>query len=364
MASQDTSREQQLSLLNHRPYYFADYQIVIPEPAKLLSNWQTSHSSSSGLGNLDHLPLELLHTILTLLDFRTLSHITRTCHRGIEVVKSLLEYRDLMLHAPEALAALGKTRLIRHHIAATVHKALRAADCTSCGRYGAFLFLPSCERCCYNCLWSNQSLWLLPRPIAKECFGLSAAGTKTLPFMRSVPGTYSIRHTIHHPKPVGLVCVGDAKKLAIAENKSEESMRQHLENKRSAGLSQRKYQMYHYLQSAPIARPEQELWLQPTVLNPRDQYGGMGSLPFPHLAPDKHVERGFWCRGCELVYNRWVRSPRDPAPDHLSHLILPGGIAANVVFHFHAIARSKAEFLAHIDECPGAKELLRTAGAV
>lgn len=194
MAFQKTTHETLLSLLAHQPRHIVRGMIKITEPAKPLSNWRTLPSSP--LGALDTLPLELLHTIFAMLDFRTLSHITRTCLRGIQVVRSLPEYRDLMRHAPEALAALGKTRLIFHHLATTIHATLLSADCISCGSYGAFLFLPTCERCCYHCLWRNQSLWVVPITTAKKCFGLSTSGAKTLPIMRSLPGKYHVRYTI------------------------------------------------------------------------------------------------------------------------------------------------------------------------
>ena len=98
-----------------------------------------------------------------MLDFKTLSDISKTCLRAIEVLKSVPEYRDLMRHAPQALAALVETRLIRYHLVATVHATLLSADCKSYGKYGAFLFLPTCERYCYHCLWRNVITYRVTR---------------------------------------------------------------------------------------------------------------------------------------------------------------------------------------------------------
>jgi hypothetical protein len=178
MALKEKSHEELVQLLAHRPRHVVggmiQTMIQIKEPAK-----PSNRRTTTSLGRLDNLPLESLHATLALLDFKSLSHISRTCHRGIEVVNSVPEYRNLMLHAPGALAALGKTRLIRHHLAAKIHQALLSADCTLCSRYGAFLYLPTCERCCYHHLWKNRSLWLVSIDTAKKCFVLSAAGTKT-----------------------------------------------------------------------------------------------------------------------------------------------------------------------------------------
>jgi hypothetical protein len=363
MALQDTNPDELLSTLAHRPWYIDPGMLQIAEPAKQSSGWRKSTSS---LGRLDDLPLELLHATFALLDFKSLSHISRTCIRGIEVVNSVPEYRGLMLHAPDALAALGKTRLIRHHPAAKVHLALLSADCTSCSRYGAFLYLPTCERCCYHCLWKNQSLWLMTIATAKKRFVLSAAGVKTLPVLRSVPGgEYSVGcDSISRLRPVGLVSVGAAKKLAIAEGVSEDTMRAVTEayhDKEVGGLSENDYDYYRFLQKARITLPQQELLQQQPRSQhaPKDRYCGMGSLPFPSLSQDKHVDHGLWCKGCQLVCRQWTSN--DPTMEYMSHFFLRGRQVINVIYHYEEFPRSKAEFLAHIEECAGVKKLLQQA---
>jgi hypothetical protein len=113
---------------------------------------------NASLGKLDGLPIELLHNIFAMLDLQSLSRITQTCLRGIVTVQALPGYRDLIRHAPQAVAALGKTRLLGCHSTSELHAALRSTNCSSYGEYGPFLFMPTCERCCYECLWRNQSL--------------------------------------------------------------------------------------------------------------------------------------------------------------------------------------------------------------
>lgn len=356
--------EELISLLSHRPFYHGGGMIQITEPAKKSSNWRKSTSS---LGRLDDLPLELLHSTFALLDFKSLSHVSRACIRGIEVVNSLPEYRDLMLYVPDALAALGKTRLIRHHPAANIRLALLSADCKLCSRYGAFLYLPTCERCCYHCLWKNQSLWLMTIATAKKCFVLSAAGVKTLPVLRSMPGgEYKVgKYPISRRRPVGLVSVGTAMKLAIAEGVSEEDMATMtgIYFGTDGGVHEQDYEYYCFLQKTRITPPQQELWLQQTKQEPsKDRYCGMGSLPFPSLSPEKHVGHGLWCKGCALVSREW--SPNDPIPEHLAHLVLPGSQPQYVICHYEEIPRSKAEFLAHARGCTGAKKLLQQAKAL
>lgn len=301
--------------------------------------------------------------IFAMLDFRTLSHISRTCLRGIVVVDSLPEHRDLMRYAPRALAALAKTRLIHHFPAATVHGALLSADCISCNNFGPFLFLPTCERCCYHCLCRVQGFWVIPISMAKKCFGLSATGAKTLPILHSVPGKYYVKHMISRKRSLRLVCVGAAKTLAIAEGSSEERMTQELELKRIAGLPLKEYYTMRFLLRPPVKPPRLELFVHPTQAEvPSDMYCGMASIPFPYLGPSNGIEHGLWCLGCELVSRKWSRN--DPFPDHLSHLLLPGCLADDIVYNMQEVARSKAEFQSHILSCPGAKALIEQSSSI
>jgi hypothetical protein len=83
----------------------------------------------------------------------------------------------------------------------------------------------------------------------------------------------------------------------------------------------------------------------------------MGSLPFPSLSLDKHVDHGLWCKGCQLVCRQWTSN--DPTMEYMSHFFLRGRQVINVIYHYEEFPRSKAEFLAHIEECAGVKKLLQ-----
>lgn len=359
MSLEEVTDERKIALTAHQPRHIINGQIRITEPAKPPSIDRTSPSSL--LGNMDVLPLELLHAIFALLDFKTLSDISRTCSRGTAVVKSLPEYHDLMHYAPLTLTALGKTQLIRHHSSATVHAALLSSDCVSCHQYGAFLFLPTCQRCCYNCLHRNQSLWVTTLSVAKRCFDLSSAAVKTIPIMRSLPGKYWVGYNISRQRPIRLVCVGTAKRLAISEDVSEAQLRQVLETTRSARClsDNRDYYMLRHLEAAPLSPPGSSFLMRGTESNvPNDMYCGMASMPFPFLAARKQIEYGFWCLGCELVQREW--HPNSPIPDHLAHLLTPGCLADDVVHKVQDVAWSRLGFLCHVDQCPGAKKLIRS----
>jgi hypothetical protein len=149
-----------ITRLSHQPRHMLEGMVPISEPAKRSAIRREPDPLAFGL--LDKMPLELLHLVLSMLDLRSLSRISRVSLQGQAVVESLPAYRDLMDYAPHAIKALGQTGLIRYHTAAMLQATLFSKSCISCGEYGAFLFLPTCERCCYECLLWNQSLGSSP----------------------------------------------------------------------------------------------------------------------------------------------------------------------------------------------------------
>lgn len=100
----------------HQPPPITDGMITAEEASTPSSLERTSTSSS--LGRLDTLPLNLLHSIFSTLDFQTLFSISKTCQRGTALVEAL-PFRDRWTqHVPKASRALGQTRKIRHHSSA------------------------------------------------------------------------------------------------------------------------------------------------------------------------------------------------------------------------------------------------------
>jgi hypothetical protein len=328
--------------------------ISIPEPAKPSAIKRGPRSSSIGL--LDILPVELLQHTLHMLDFQSLSYLSRVSLQGNEVVRSLLAYRNLMEHAPHTLAALGQTRLISLHSANALYGTLLSEQCISCGEYGPFLFLPTCERCCYECLCGNQSLWVIPTALARKCFDLTLSQLKRLPIMRSIPGVYFVGHRISRQRQFNLTSVKAAKELGIMIHGSTENMAETLTAKRSGGIAEKEYHTFRWLQDAPLQALCQDLSRLPTEGNvPNDDCCGMASIPFPSLLQNNTLENGLWCRGCDRTFERYRF--RQLAPNMVSDLVPPGCNAFRIFLGMHRRARSNAGFLEHITHCHGAWEL-------
>ena len=200
MASRSLEAAELISRFSHRPRDLLESMIRIAYPPKPSS--VRRNAPCSPIGILDRLPPELLLAVLNLLDFQTIARLACVSHHVKKAVESLPAYRELMYHAPEALAALSQTGLIGLFSAASLRAALRSERCCTCREYGAYLFLPTCERCCWECLMRHPLLALVTATRSRRIFGLSPwrthqlpARLQRLPVFRSIPGDYGIgRH--------------------------------------------------------------------------------------------------------------------------------------------------------------------------
>jgi len=258
-------------------------------------------SGSSGIGLLDTLPLELLHIVLEVLDFRSLSRFTRVCRQGKSIVESLPAYRDLIKYAFTALVALSRTDLIIHHSAASIHKALLSKKCVACDEFAPFLYLPTSERCCYECLHRDRSLRLITSGTARKCFGLTPKALRLIPSMVSIPGTYSVGHSITHRKRIRLYSLKQSKVLGVAQHGSVEAMEGFVTSQNIGKLTARDKLKVRWLTGHPST-----IGSDSNV--PSDRFCGMASTVFPALQPNDVLEKGLWCLGCRVNFLNYQRT--------------------------------------------------------
>lgn len=190
----------------------------------------TSKSSSSArvdrvssLGMLDRLPPEIVSILLSMLDPRSIANIASVSFRGDSFVQSHRPYRELVSYAPDVLVALAESRLIGLHSVAELNSVLHTEQCATCVGYGAFLFLPTCKRCCWECLRYHPSLrMLLPRE-ARKYFALSERQMQQLPIHHVIVGNYNIGRD-PAPDNCKLVSARAAKDLGLKVHGSPEKL--------------------------------------------------------------------------------------------------------------------------------------------
>ncbi|CAK7214116.1 hypothetical protein SCUCBS95973_002029 [Sporothrix curviconia] len=255
------------------------------------------HAPSS-LGRLDCLPAELLRMVVHLLDCQSLVRLGQTSRGAWAIVDGLPAYRELRQHVLEVLAALGRTRMLRHHSVLLLQEALRSSLCASCQlSFGGFLLLPTCERVCFDCLYENRALWMTTLGNARACFRLTQRQLETqLPVLHTIPGFYGVQWHKHHPKIHRLVNVRQAKELAVKIHGSVATVAAFLPAVRPPGMSHRKYHMFRSFHEASLEPPGRELTLLPTRANMlEDDCGGVASVRMPYLCHGQ-LNRGRTCR--------------------------------------------------------------------
>ena len=352
MALDGLTMESHIARSSWRPNHVLNSMISIHEsiPPTVLQ----SSSKSSSIGFLDNLPAELLQWIFNLLDFRSLSRLAQVCHGARGVVGSLPAYRDLVKHASKALIALSRTKLITFHSAASIYAVLHSENCLSCQNYGPFLFLPTCERCCYECLHRDRSLRVIPSQTARMCFGVSPKDLRRIPAMLSIPGTYSVGHGVTRRKSTKLVSLKQAKELGIAVHGSEEAMSAFVALQNAEKLTRRQLHVFQWL-TAEYPKP---LLHHPSNLpsfadTPDDGFCGMASIGFPSLQWNGVLENGLWCYGCRLKLDKFMCTVN---LDSDTELLVSGSDRIQAVLGKERRARSKSEFIKHMRECKNLRD--------
>ncbi|KAI0190383.1 hypothetical protein EV127DRAFT_90271 [Xylaria flabelliformis] len=344
-----------LSRLSHRPTDLFYSMITIHNPPKPMEANLQNRASSVGI--LDRLPAELLHEVLRSLDFQSTIRFSRVSIQGKNILCSLPAYRDVMKYAPNALAALSEMKLLHLHSASELHNALRNERCATCPEYGAYLFLPTCERCCWQCLRSNPTRWVVSPTAAAETFALSPKMVEQLPVMLSIPGKYGV-FCDPEEKIYYLVSVSAAKELAMSIYGS-------VGNAIEAII-----RIQPNEQTVSTARYLQVVFSDSTCLDPLmlpdeghvgvDRFFGMASIPFPSLTPPDIVEHGLWCKGCEWTYQQY--QSRRLSADVIANMVPTDCNPDHVLFGMVNRARSSIRLSAHIRHCYGAQQLLADQG--
>lgn len=194
--------------------------------AQLSSIAGSNTSSLQTLGQLDLLPLEIIQSILQLLDLQALTLMQSINHRSKLLVDSLPQHREIVTHAPNALRAILSTGLSPQFTINDLSTALRAQGCFSCGGFGTYLYLLECRRYCWLCVAEHPDIQPVSRSVAMILFRLPAEIIQQLPCMQSLPLRYSIDGAQRdgHGQRVALVSLNAARQAGIKFHGSEEAM--------------------------------------------------------------------------------------------------------------------------------------------
>lgn len=351
MSHQGAETDTLIDRLSYQPETLLRSMITIDDPPSLPAALHIEDRPSS-LGALDRLPAELLHEVLGYLDVQSLTRLSCTCRQANAILGSLPSYQHLLSHAAGALAALKRTKLIRRYSLSQLDAVLQSQHCETCPGYGAFLFLLTCERCCWQCLQFRKERLAVPPGVASKALGLTPEEAQQLPLMSSIPGRYGTRQLLVD-KPMRLVAVAHAMERAISSYGSVEHLQEALSQTAFTG------------RAAYTARFLQRLlWVDDyfdTVLVPDrgsslvGRYFGLASIRFPSVIRREEIEYGHWCRGCEWMYDQRHQLPAETVAQ-----IVPADDVDpdRVLLRMARTAYSTNGFVEHIQHCYGAQKLL------
>jgi hypothetical protein len=167
------------------------------------------------LGRLGRLPFEIVSLICLELDVTSavrFSHVNRTAR---EVLTSIREFRHLSAHALEGLCVLLRTGLASHVNALDVYSTLTTQNCSLCGSFGGFMFLPTAARCCLTCLASAPAMQVAYLSRVADATGVEAGALqKRLPVLHTLPDS---RRCIVAVQPHALEALRNERGLGEAE---------------------------------------------------------------------------------------------------------------------------------------------------
>ncbi|PQE12352.1 Cyclin-like F-box protein [Rutstroemia sp. NJR-2017a BVV2] len=144
-------------------------------------------ASISNIGSLEALPLEVLQSILSLLDLQCLTDFRAVSWRSRALVDSVPEYNALVQHCPDALRAFLSTGMAVDFSASKIFEALCTRDCIGCGLFGPLLDLFTAHRCCIGCLMSRDDLLTMEASDASKEFSLDLETMHKVPNLLTIP---------------------------------------------------------------------------------------------------------------------------------------------------------------------------------
>ena len=341
------------------------YETMIRVPEPTLNLVATCKPHCTTMGALDKLPVELIHAILYSLDLRSLSRLSQVSTGARVLVLSLPAYLDLLVHAPTAMAALGDTGYIEHCSLKKIHSTLCSDRCASCGSFGEFLFLPTCERCCRECLAQNSALWVTPRRLARKCFGLTPKQARLLTAMRCPPFGYWVdRQATRKIKGrPDLVSVKSAKLLALEVHGSDAKFpRWEVSLRICMSESEREEsELKGYLrriQGASLSQEDRYSILYDRLLASKDLFRGKASVMFPALINGK-LDSGVLCLGCFWMIHNWFHMDKSDKLDVMEGLIYGTREWDDAGARLMYRAWSSNDFLDHVRTCHGVRQVIK-----
>ena len=228
-------------------------------------------TTSSTLGALGLLPLEIIYEICYLLDIRSLLNFRHVNRRAQQIVRGTRGFEAVVTHALEALCVILRTNIASWFTLNDLFEALCTRDCRLCDSFGGFIFLPSFIRCCFACIRRDSLPAILPCSIIRKRVKPTPGCLYTLvPTLKSLPGVYSMDETVRKKRT----------RIMPAELVSRLSLR---EEDATRVMQSKETALLRYMVTT--------------------------SLPYLDIESGS-IQRGISCSGCQIALEKALRSSR------------------------------------------------------
>jgi len=296
----DTKPRKILRLLAYHPREFDASVVSIPtkrDPLVTQIRSTDPHSTTCAtLGDLDPVPLELLNEILRRSDLRAVSNFRSLNRRARTVVESSFPYKLLLRNAPHVVAALEKTGIASHFSVDDAFHALSTPSCNVCGKFGTYLWIPECIRCCFFCVREAPELMPMSEPDARAAFGLTKSALKGVPIMATLPGLYTDQQRPYRRKR-HFLSRERARQAAVDIHGGEEGLVRYVNH----GTSKAKVAYDRRVAARDATAAVQGI----PNRTKNDPTRFMTVVPFPYFDPSSRITHiGLSCQGCKFVIGR------------------------------------------------------------
>lgn len=200
-----------------------------PRPFRCIILAETG-SPTSGLGELDQFPIEILNAIISVLDISATDQFKAANRRSYEVVNNHPQFKIINEQAHDTLRGLRAIKTSHLITVQTLFDKLCTSQCSQCADFGGYMYLITFERVCCRC-FTEKARYLPLREIeALKKFGLSLEILDTLPRSQSYPGSYGVGCFQVWKPHIELVDRESARSAGIVRYGSLEAMQEHVAN--------------------------------------------------------------------------------------------------------------------------------------
>lgn len=258
-----------------------------------INHYVPSLSASFGL---DLLPIEMLCAVLQFSDLHTISMLRLVNRRTKAAVEGFIPYKLITIHAPYILDVLTRTEVASHFTAVQVFDVLCSDSCAICGRFGAFLWIPGCIRCCIPCVRESQELMPMTQQDAKAAFGLSQKTLSKIPIVHTLPGIYALSNTPIQRRR-RLLSRGTARKIAVELHGGEEGLISYTNsnNSRAKAVYDRRMAKRNATRSAFDSNGERNI-----TIDDISRFLVTTRLPYFN-SKLRSTQTGLSCKGCQAA---------------------------------------------------------------